>query len=109
MGVVGGGGSIDRNKRTCHPGRAWGNSPMRRTILITGSAKRLGAALAKGLAKDGHRIAIHFRTSLRDAQETGQAIRNAGGDAALFQNPLASLADGESLAKDIVAHFGSLD
>lgn len=29
-------------------------------LLITGAAKRLGVALAKGLAKDGHRIAIHY-------------------------------------------------
>ena len=82
---------------------------MPRTILITGSARRLGAALAKGLAKEGHRIAIHFRTSLSEAQKTCQAIRDAGGEAAIFQNPLASLADGESLTRDIVAHFGGLD
>jgi 3-oxoacyl-[acyl-carrier protein] reductase len=82
---------------------------MRRTILITGAAKRLGAALAKALAKDGHRIAIHFRSSRGEAEETAQAIRSAGGEAALFQNPLAGLADGERLVQDIVAHFGNLD
>lgn len=82
---------------------------MRRTILITGSAKRLGAALAKGLAQDGHRIAIHFRSSRHEAEETLHAIRSAGGDAALFENPLADLADGERLVQDIIAHFGSLD
>jgi NAD(P)-dependent dehydrogenase (short-subunit alcohol dehydrogenase family) len=82
---------------------------MRRTILITGSAKRLGAALAKALAKDGHRIAIHFRSSRREAEETLQVIRSSGGDAAVFQNSLASLADGERLAQEIVSHFGSLD
>jgi 3-oxoacyl-[acyl-carrier protein] reductase len=82
---------------------------MRRTILITGSAKRLGAALAKGLARDGHRIALHFRSSRREAEETLQAILGAGGDAALFQNPLAGLADGERLAQEVAAHFGNLD
>jgi NAD(P)-dependent dehydrogenase (short-subunit alcohol dehydrogenase family) len=82
---------------------------MRRTILITGAAKRLGAALAQGLAKDGHRIAIHFRSSRLEAEETLQAIRGAGGDAALFQNPLANLADGARLAQEITAHFGNLD
>jgi len=82
---------------------------MRRTILITGSSKRLGAALAKGLAKDGHRIAIHFRSSRREAEETLQVIRSSGGDAAIFQNPLAGLADGERLVHDVAAHFGGLD
>jgi NAD(P)-dependent dehydrogenase (short-subunit alcohol dehydrogenase family) len=82
---------------------------MRRTILITGSAKRLGAALAKALAKDGHRIALHFRSSRHEAEETLQAIRSSGGEAAVFQNPLAGLADGERLVHDITAHFGNLD
>jgi NAD(P)-dependent dehydrogenase (short-subunit alcohol dehydrogenase family) len=82
---------------------------MPRTILITSSAKRLGAALAQGLAKDGHRIAIHFRSAQREAEETLQVIRSAGGDAAVFQNRLADLADGERLVREIVAHFGNLD
>ncbi len=82
---------------------------MRRTILITGSAQRLGAALAQGLAADGHRIAIHFRSSHREAEATLQAILKAGGEAALFQNSLADLAEGERLVREIVAHFGTLD
>jgi len=82
---------------------------MRRVVLITGSAKRLGAALAKGLAADGHRLALHCRTSRSEAEETRQAILHAGGDAALFQNPLSDLADGETLVREIIAHFGSLD
>ena len=82
---------------------------MTRTILITGSAKRLGAALAKGLAADGHRIAVHFRSSGAEAEEARQAIVDAGGEAAVFQNPLASLADGERLALEIIDRFGRLD
>ena len=80
-----------------------------RTILITGAAKRLGAALAAGLAKDGHRIAIHFRSSQREAEETLHAIRKSGGEAALFQNPLADLTDGNRLVREIAGHFGGLD
>jgi NAD(P)-dependent dehydrogenase (short-subunit alcohol dehydrogenase family) len=82
---------------------------MRRTILITGSGKGLGAALAKGLAKEGQRIAIHFRGSRPQAEETLQAILKAGGDAALLQNPMADLADGERLVQDVVSRFGGLD
>jgi 3-oxoacyl-[acyl-carrier protein] reductase len=82
---------------------------MPRTILITGAAKRLGAALALGLARDGHRLAIHFRASRPEAEATLLAIRQAGGEAALFQNPLANLTDGERLARDIADHFGQLD
>jgi NAD(P)-dependent dehydrogenase (short-subunit alcohol dehydrogenase family) len=82
---------------------------MGRTILITGSAKRLGAALAKALAKEGHCIAIHFRSSRIEAEETRRAILDAGGAAAIFQATLSDLAAGERLVREVAAHFGSLD
>ena len=82
---------------------------MRRIVLITGSAKRLGAALARGLAVDGHRIALHCRTSRREGEQTRQAIIQAGGEATLFENPLADLADGERLVREIVTQYGGLD
>jgi 3-oxoacyl-[acyl-carrier protein] reductase len=80
-----------------------------RIILITGSARRLGAALAHGLARDGHRIAIHFRTSRAEAESVQQAIAKAGGESAVFASPLGSLADGEQLVRDVTGHFGGLD
>jgi NAD(P)-dependent dehydrogenase (short-subunit alcohol dehydrogenase family) len=82
---------------------------MERTILITGSAKGLGAALACGLAKDGHRITIQYRTSRREAEETLASIVKGGGTAAVFANPLASLTDGKKLVGEVVARFGKLD
>ncbi len=82
---------------------------MKRTILITGSARRLGAALARGLAKEGHRLAIHYRTSQSDAEATVHSIQQAGGDAACFASSLATLEDGQNLVQAVTGHFGSLD
>ena len=82
---------------------------MRRIILITGSAKGLGAALGKGLAADGHRIALHCRSSRAEGDAARQEILKAGGEAALFQNPLTNLNDGAQLVQEVVAHFGGLD
>jgi len=82
---------------------------MQRTILITGSARRLGAAIGKALAKEGHRIALHYRSSQHEAEETLQEITKAGGEAAVFQSPLASLADGAKLVDEVVSRFGKLD
>jgi 3-oxoacyl-[acyl-carrier protein] reductase len=80
-----------------------------RIILITGSARRLGASLARGLAQDGHRIAIHYRTSRAEAQVAQQAIAQAGGESAIFASPLASLSDGEQLVGEVAGHFGGID
>lgn len=41
---------------------------MRRTVLVTGGAKRLGAAIARRLAADGHRVLVHYGRSGAEAE-----------------------------------------
>lgn len=41
---------------------------MSRTVLVTGAAKRLGAAIARRLAVAGWRVAIHYGTSRDEAE-----------------------------------------
>lgn len=40
----------------------------RRTVLVTGGAKRLGAMIARRLAGEGHRVVIHYRASRAEAE-----------------------------------------
>lgn len=82
---------------------------MKRTILITGAARGLGAAMARALAQEGHRIALHFRSSRREAEEVGEIIKREGGECALFQSALANLSEAEDLVGQVAAHFGNLD
>ena len=37
-------------------------------ILITGSAKRIGAVIARYFAEKGHSVIVHYNTSLREAE-----------------------------------------
>lgn len=48
------------------------------TILITGSAKRLGRGLAIEFAKKGWDIILHYNTSQSEALATAQLIENSG-------------------------------
>lgn len=41
-----------------------------KTALITGSAKNLGCAIALNLAKQGAKIAVHYHTSKKEADDT---------------------------------------
>ena len=47
--------------------------------LVTGGARRLGKAMALGLAKRGAAVAVHFSSSSDEAAATVELIRNAGG------------------------------
>ncbi|MCU1471633.1 MAG: beta-ketoacyl-ACP reductase [Glaciihabitans sp.] len=52
----------------------------RRTAIVTGAGRGIGAAIAERLAKDGHRVAvIDLRAS--DTQDTVDRIQKAGGEA----------------------------
>lgn len=45
-----------------------------KTVLITGGAARIGAHLARGLAADGWKVCIHYRTSAAPAQALADEI-----------------------------------
>ena len=47
-------------------------------VLVTGGAKRIGRAISLSLAEAGANVAITFRGSEADAQQTVEALRAAG-------------------------------
>jgi 3-oxoacyl-[acyl-carrier protein] reductase len=53
----------------------------RRVALVTGAARRLGAALAEHLGGAGFATFVHHHTSRGDAEGVAGAIRTAGGQA----------------------------
>lgn len=56
-----------------------------RTVLVTGGAKRLGAAIVRRLAAGGHRVVIHHASSHREAG----ALAIESGAAGIVQGDLA--------------------
>jgi len=77
--------------------------------LVTGGAHRLGRELALGFGRAGFRIAVHYRTSREDADETGRLLKEGGTKAASFRADLSRDRAPLSLVKEIVAFFGRLD
>ncbi|WP_323796271.1 SDR family oxidoreductase [Nisaea sp.] len=65
------------------------NAAEKRTALVTGGARRVGAELCRGLAKDGWHVAVHFNGSRTDAETLVGEIRAAGGTAEALQCDLS--------------------
>lgn len=66
--------------------------------IITGSASGLGAATAAMLAKDGARIVINYSSSQKEAEETADLCRSAGGDVVVVQGDVSRDEDCRKLA-----------
>ena len=67
------------------------------TVLITGSARRIGRAIARDLAESGWQVCVHYRRSAEDAEALVADIRRTGGSAAALAADLAVEAEVASL------------
>ncbi|HBK56847.1 MAG TPA: pteridine reductase [Xanthomonadales bacterium] len=78
--------------------------------LVTGSAKRVGATIARRLHRAGFDLALHYRRSAADMQALCAELNTARpGSACAFAADLAEPADVEALVPAVLAQFGRLD
>ncbi len=82
------------------------NAPTRKTALVTGAAKRLGRAIALGLARDGWDIAVHYRDSEADAQSAVGEIIALGRAAIALKCDLSNEADTRRLLQRAIDRLG---
>ncbi|QJW85251.1 SDR family oxidoreductase [Ramlibacter terrae] len=80
----------------------------RRTVLVTGAARRLGRAIALELAAAGWQVAVHYRGSEAEARQT-VADCAAHAPAQAFRADLSDEAAVRALVPEVAQHFGSLD
>ncbi len=80
-----------------------------RVALVTGAGRRLGAAIAVGLARAGCDIAVHHHASAAGAEETLRAARAAGRRAERFPGDLREAGVAKALPDRVVQTFGRLD
>ena len=79
----------------------------KRTILITGSSRGIGAAIAHEFAAAGDRVAVHYSSAATDAQGVVDSLAGSGHITvqADLRNPDAIKAMVESVAQE----FGAID
>ncbi len=81
-----------------------------KVVLVTGGAKRVGAAISRRLHAAGANLVLHYRSSAREAldlRDELDALRP--GSAAACQADLLDLAALRSLVDQAVERFGRLD
>ena len=83
-------------------------STIPRVALVTGAGKRLGRAIALGLAAAGWDVAVHYRHSEADARQTAQEIEALGRRAVLLDCDLADESAVRALLGRAAAALGAV-
>ena len=79
-------------------------------ILVTGAARRIGAAIVTRLHENGARVAIHYRGSAGDAELLAAGLNQVREDSAVtFQSDLQNTPALTELIESVVAWGGRLD
>jgi pteridine reductase len=81
-----------------------------KVVLITGGARRVGAAMCRMLHASGANIMLHYRSSGEDARALQAELNAARPDSvALVQADLLNLSLVPSVVSETVGRFGGLD
>lgn len=80
-----------------------------KVAIVTGASAGIGRGLAIGLAAQGARVAINYKTNLAGAEKTLATVRKLGGEGEVFQADIGSKLDFEKLIDSTCQEFGGLD
>ncbi|MCS0627844.1 3-oxoacyl-ACP reductase FabG [Telluria mixta] len=80
-------------------------SSIDKSVLVTGSSRGIGRAIALRLARDGYRVVVHCRSRRAEADAVAAEIEAAGGSVRVLQFDIAERdATAAALLADIEAH-----
>lgn len=77
--------------------------------IVTGGGRGIGAALAKGLAREGAAVVVNYSRSADCADAVVRDIVSAGGKAVAVQADVSQISQHDELVSTTLKHFGALD
>lgn len=80
-----------------------------KTALVTGGARRIGAALCKALAAEGCRVVIHYNRSAHPAEALAARLRRNGAQAWTVAGDFRTPRSADHVVRQAVAVAGKLD
>ena len=78
-------------------------------VLVTGASTGIGAAVAKGFARHGAKVAVHYNSSIEAARAVVAEIEAAGGTAFLVRGDLGRPEEGRRVVEEAAGRLGRLD
>ncbi|MDI7774252.1 glucose 1-dehydrogenase [Asticcacaulis sp. EMRT-3] len=78
-------------------------------VLITGASTGIGAAAARGFARVGAKVAVHYHQSAAEAEAVAADIRAEGGEAHLVQADLNRFENAADMVAQAADKLGGLD
>ncbi|HEU4850993.1 MAG TPA: SDR family oxidoreductase [Telluria sp.] len=79
-----------------------------RVALVTGAGRRIGRAIALGMARAGWDLALHYRSAAGDAETLAREVQALGRRAVTLQADLADAAQAAALVGRAVEALGQL-
>ncbi len=82
-----------------------------KVVFVTGSARRVGRAIALAFAQQGANLVIHHASpsSESDAMSAAEEVRQHGGDALVVSGNQGNSSDVATIFEQVKSHYGRLD
>lgn len=80
-----------------------------KVILITGSSRGIGAAIAVKMAGVGAKVIVNYAGGKEVAEEVVNQIKTAGGDAIALQADVSKSDEVKRMFDEAIAHYGRID
>ncbi len=84
-------------------------TPVKPVVLITGASRGIGAAIARGFARDGARVVINHLDDAENAAFTLERIQREGGDVQAIEADVANAQQVSGMVKWVLDTCGRID
>ena len=80
-----------------------------KVVLVTGSSRGIGAAIAKAFSKEGSTVAINYKNNENIAKQVVEDCKKLGGTASSFKFDVTKPLEAISLIDSVQSEFGKID